>query len=158
MGTTLVLALIQDTQLCIAHVGDSRLYRVTRRYGLEQLTTDHEVGQRDIRRGIDPKIAYGRPDAYQLTQAIGPRPNTGVYPEIQSFTMTEDTLLLLCSDGMTDNDLLERSWESHLRPLLDFLNPLEAGLQQLVELANTENGHDNITVVGVRMKFQTKAT
>jgi protein phosphatase len=51
MGTTLVLVLIQDTQVVVAHVGDSRLYQLTRKQGLEQLTVDHEVGQREILRG-----------------------------------------------------------------------------------------------------------
>ena len=46
MGTTLVMALLHDTHLAIAHVGDSRIYRVTRNNGLEQLTQDHEVGQK----------------------------------------------------------------------------------------------------------------
>ncbi|MHC5673882.1 serine/threonine phosphatase, partial [Nostoc sp.] len=73
MGTTLVMLLIQDTQAVVAHVGDSRLYRLTRKRGLEQVTLDHEVGQREITRGVEASIAYARPDAYQLTQALGPR-------------------------------------------------------------------------------------
>ncbi len=40
--------------------------------GLQQVTVDHEVGQREIQRGVDPETAYLRPDAYQLTQALGP--------------------------------------------------------------------------------------
>jgi protein phosphatase len=152
MGTTLVLALLQDTQFRFAHVGDSRLYRLTHQHGLQQLTVDHEVGQRDISRGIAPRVAYARPDAYQLTQALGPRSNEVLRPEIQSLTINEDTFFLLCSDGLTDNDVLERHWETHLQPLLDDQNSLEEGLRALIELANTENGHDNITVIGIRAK------
>lgn len=152
MGTTLVLAMLQETQFRFAHVGDSRLYRFTQRHGLEQLTVDHEVGQRDISRGISPEIAYARPDAYQLTQALGPRPENALRPTVQSLLVTEDTVFLLCSDGMTDNALLERYWDSHVSPLLNVRNSFELGLRELVELANTENGHDNITVVGVRVK------
>ena len=73
MGTTLVMAVVVNHQVVVAHVGDSRLYRLTRQKGLQQITVDHEVGQREIQRGIDPDIAYSRPDAYQLTQALGPR-------------------------------------------------------------------------------------
>jgi protein phosphatase len=152
MGTTLVLAMLQDTQFRFAHVGDSRLYRLTHRHGLEQLTADHEVGQRDIDRGIAPEIAYARPDAYQLTQALGPRPNQSLRPEVQSLKLTEDSVFLLCSDGLTDNQLLERFEEEYLTPLLNFQTSLEEGLHRLIELANTENGHDNVTVVGVRAK------
>jgi protein phosphatase len=157
MGTTLVLTMLQDTQLRFAHVGDSRLYRFTYLRGLEQLTVDHEVGQRDISKGIAPKIAYARPDAYQLTQALGPRPEQTLQVEVQNLTLAEDSLFLLCSDGMTDNDLLERHWETHLRPLLNFRAPLDQGLQRLVELANTENGHDNITVVGIRAQVASQS-
>jgi protein phosphatase len=152
MGTTLVLAMIQDTQFRFAHVGDSRLYRLTHRHGLEQLTVDHEVGQRDIQRGIDPEVAYARPDAYQLTQALGPRSSNSLKPDVQSLTLHEDSVFLLCSDGLTDNQLLERFQSEYLTPLLDFQYSLEAGLNRLIELANTENGHDNVTVVGIRVK------
>ncbi|WP_404785469.1 serine/threonine phosphatase [Altericista sp. CCNU0014] len=152
MGTTLVLAMLQDTQFRFAHVGDSRLYRLTHRNGLEQLTVDHEVGQREIQRGVAPEIAYARPDAYQLTQALGPRPDHALRPDVRSLTLAEDCVFLLCSDGITDNQLLERFQEQYLMPLLDFKNPLEEGLRQLIELANTENGHDNATAIGIRAK------
>lgn len=150
MGTTLVAALIENTTVRYAHVGDSRLYRLTKRYGLEQVTLDHEVGQREIRRGVNPVLAYARPDAYQLTQALGPRKSDAIHPEVGSLTLTEDTVLLLCSDGITDNDLLELNYEDYLIPLLDAELDLEEGVERLIELANRFNGHDNITVVAVR--------
>ena len=153
MGTTLVLAMLQDTQLRFAHVGDSRLYRYTRRCGLEQLTVDHEVGQRAIRRGVTPEIAYALPSAYQLTQALGPRADQSVKPEVQTIPLHEDALFLLCSDGLTDNSVLERHYESYVSPMLDFRNSLEEGVSRLIELANAENGHDNITVVAIRAKL-----
>lgn len=152
MGTTLVLALLQDKQFRFVHVGDSRLYQFTYLDGLQQLTIDHEVGQRDIAKGVKPKVAYARPNAYQLTQALGPRPSDCLNLEVQDLTLNEDCLLLLCSDGMSDNHLLERYWETHLRPLLNFQIPLDEGLYNLVALANAENGHDNISVVGVRVR------
>ena len=154
MGTTLVMALLKDTQLAIAHVGDSRIYRITRKQGLERLTLDHEVGQREINRGVEPDIAYGRPDAYQLTQALGPRENTYVRPDIQFMEVTEDCLLLLCSDGLCDNDLLETNWQEYLRPLIASDSNLQEGLFKLVDFANEYNGHDNITAVLVRIKLK----
>ena len=60
MGTTLVLVLLYNTQIAIAHVGDSRLYSLSRKQGLSQMTFDHEVGQREILRGVEPEIAYAR--------------------------------------------------------------------------------------------------
>jgi protein phosphatase len=152
MGTTLVLAMLQDTQFRFTHVGDSRLYQLTHQHGLQQLTVDHEVGQRDINRGIAPDVAYARPEAYQLTQALGPRSSQALNVEVQSLTLTEDSVFLLCSDGLTDNQLLERFQATYLHPLLNFQISLEQGLHRLVELANMENGHDNITVIAIRAK------
>ena len=154
MGTTLVLVLVQDTEVAIAHVGDSRLYRLSRRSGLERLTVDHEVGQREIQRGIEPAIAYARPDAYQLTQALGPRDENFVNPDVRFVELTEDTVLLLCSDGLTDNDLLEIYCQTNLEPLLSFQNSLELGVKKLIDLANQHNGHDNITAIAIRVKVR----
>lgn len=154
MGTTLLLLLVRDTYAVIAHVGDSRLYRFSRRRGLEQLTVDHEVGQREIQRGVEPSIAYARPDAYQLTQALGPRDENFVNPDVQYLELNEDMLLLLCSDGLTDNNLLETHWRTHVEPLLSVQVNLEQGVSQLIELANQYNGHDNITAVVIRAKVR----
>jgi protein phosphatase len=158
MGTTLVMLLLQDTEVMIAHVGDSRLYRYTRKRGLEQITVDHEVGQREIQRGVSPEQAYARPDAYQLTQALGPRDEHFVKPDIQPLEINEDALFLLCSDGLTDNDLLETYCQSHVEPLLSSQANLEAGVTQLIELANKYNGHDNITAIVIRAKVRPNLT
>jgi protein phosphatase len=154
MGTTLVMALICDTELAIVNVGDSRLYRYTRKRGLEQLTVDHEVGQREIQRGVEPEIAYARPDAYQLTQALGPRDENFVKPDVHYWELNEDALLLLCSDGLSDNDLLENHCKTHLEPLLSSQANLEQGVNKLIELANQYNGHDNITAIAIRAKVR----
>ncbi len=154
MGTTLVLLLIQDTQAAVAHVGDSRLYRLTRKQELEQVTVDHEVGQREISRGVDKSVAYGRPDAYQLTQALGPRDENFIVPDVQFLEINEDTLFLLASDGLSDNDLLENHWRTHLEPLLNSGANLENGVRELIDLANNYNGHDNITAVVIKAKVR----
>ena len=154
MGTTLVMILIQNTEAVIAHVGDSRVYRLTRKRGLEQLTVDHEVGQREMQRGVEEAIAYARPDAYQLTQALGPRSEQFINPDVQFFELNEDTLFVLCSDGLSDNDLIEAHWQTHLAPLLSSRANLEQGMLQLIELANEHNGHDNITAVLIRVKVR----
>jgi protein phosphatase len=154
MGTTLVLALVANTHIAIAHVGDSRIYSVTRKRGLEQLTTDHEVGQREIQRGVEPEDAYARPDAYQLTQALGPRSSDFVQPDISFFDVNEDMLLLLCSDGLSDGSLLENQYQKYLTPLISSKANVEQGLIELIEFANEYNGHDNITGVLVRIKVR----
>ncbi|NDJ19098.1 serine/threonine phosphatase [Myxacorys almedinensis] len=154
MGTTMVMVLLQDTEMAIAHVGDSRLYRYTRKRGLEQLTLDHEVGQREILRGVEPEIAYGRPDAYQLTQALGPRDEHFVQPDVQYFEINEDAVIILASDGLTDNNLLEKHWQTHVDPLVSSHANLDQGVGKLIDLANQHNGHDNITAIAIRAKVR----
>ncbi len=154
MGTTLVMMLIENTKVGIVHVGDSRVYRLTRKRGLEQITTDHEVGQREIQQGVDPELAYSRPDAYQLTQALGPRSEQFLNPDVQFIDIAEDSIFLLCSDGLSDNDLLENHWQTHLAPLLSSRSSLDQGVANLIELANEHNGHDNITLILVRVKVR----
>ncbi len=156
MGTTLVLVLLQDNQVAVAHVGDSRLYRLNRKQGLEQVTLDHEVGQREILRGVEPAIAYARPDAYQLTQALGPRDQNYIHPDVKFLELNEDTLLILASDGLSDNNLVEHYWQTHLEPLLSSSSNLEQGVTALIDLANQYNGHDNITAVVIRAKVAPK--
>lgn len=154
MGTTLVMALVQDLRVALVHVGDSRIYSYGKRQGLQQLTIDHEVGQREINRGVEPAIAYARPDAYQLTQALGPRDQDYLRPGISYLEIAEDTLLILCSDGLSDNDLLERHEASHIAPLLSSRANLDQGVADLIQLANEKNGHDNITLILVRFKLR----
>ncbi len=153
MGTTLVLVLVQDQNIAVAHVGDSRCYGITSSLGLIQLTLDHEVGQQQILRGVEPEIAYGRPDSYQLTQAIGPRDRHYIAPEIRFFELQEDTLILLASDGLTDNQLLETHWLTNVAPLLSSNTHLQDGVDRLIDFANEYNGHDNITAIVVRAKM-----
>ncbi|MEG5060607.1 serine/threonine phosphatase [Microcoleus sp. A2-C5] len=150
MGTTLVVVLVQDTKFAVAHVGDSRLYRLRKGQTLEKITSDHEVGQREIKRGVDAETAYSRPDAYQLTQALGPRDGNFLKPDVQFLDLCEDTLLILASDGLTDNDLLETHWRNTLEPLFNPQANLDQGVAELIELANKRNGHDNITAIIIR--------
>ncbi len=154
MGTTLVMLLVKGTQAVAAHVGDSRLYRYTKRLGLQQITVDHEVGQREIKRGIEPAIAYARPDAYQLTQALGPCGDDALDPSFNYLNLTEDTLLLLCSDGLSDDRLLETHCSTHIEPILRGHKGIEEGVADLIELANEHNGHDNITALVVKLKVK----
>ncbi len=153
MGTTLVLVLVQDRNIAVAHVGDSRCYGITPTQGLIQLTLDHEVGQQQILRGVEPEIAYGRPDSYQLTQAIGPRDRNYIAPDIRFFELQENTLIVLASDGLTDNQLLENYWLTNVAPLLSPNANLQDGVDRLIDFANEYNGHDNITALVVRAKL-----
>lgn len=155
MGTTLVVLGIHDLDVVIAHVGDSRIYKVTNSPNLEsipepkltQITRDHEVLNQLLDLGVEPEVAQSRPDAHQLTQALGPNPSDRLEPSIEFFTLTEPTLFLLCSDGLCDNDAIDDNWRSHLLPILNKEVDLQTGLDRLIELGNNVNGHDNLTAV-----------
>jgi serine/threonine protein phosphatase PrpC len=149
MGTTLVMVAIHNTDVAIAHVGDSRIYRITAQK-LEQITRDHEVANRLIDQGMSVVAARARADAHQLTQALGPFDNRQIAPTINYFQVTEPTLFLLCSDGLCDDNLVEENWQTHLLPLLEPDVNLRSGVQDLVYLANYLNGHDNITAIAVQ--------
>lgn len=154
MGTTLVMALVQNTKVAIASVGDSRLYSIGLKSGLTQLTPDDRVAQREIKRGVDPEIAYALPNARQLTQALGPRDNNFVQPYIDFLELKEDCLLLLCSDGLYDNGIVRLRWQTYLKPLLNPQTNLDLGLKKLIDLAAVENGHDNITAILVHLQLR----
>ncbi len=155
MGTTLVVLGIHDLDVVIAHVGDSRIYKVTNSPNLEsipepklaQITRDHEVLNQLLDLGVEPEVAQSRADAHQLTQALGPNPSDRLEPAIAFFALTEPTLFLLCSDGLGDNDAIEDNWRSHLLPILNKEIDLQTGLDRLIELGNNVNGHDNLTAI-----------
>lgn len=163
MGTTLVMMAIHDLEVAIAHVGDSRIYKVTNNpkpqignledvsgYNtprLEQITRDHEVLNQLIDLGVDLQTAIARPDAHQLTQALGPSPSNLLAPTIEFFSLSEPTLFLLCSDGLCDNDAIEENWQTHLLPILNKEVDIQTGLENLIELGNNVNGHDNLTAI-----------
>lgn len=154
MGTTVVMALVQDTRVAIAHVGDSRAYQINRYGEILQLTVDHEVGQREIARGVPREKAYSLSNAYQLTQALGPRKNSQVKPDIQYLEFDGDSLLLLCTDGLSDGNLIEEYGTLYLTPLLKSKANLSKGLLELMHFANEQHGHDNLTGVLVKIKLR----
>ncbi|AFY60763.1 protein phosphatase 2C domain-containing protein [Synechococcus sp. PCC 6312] len=157
MGTTLVAALAQQAQLYLAHVGDSRAYWITR-YGCYQVTLDDDVASREVRLGLSPyRVALNHPYAGSLIQALGVAPSAHLRPTISPLIVDEDSLLLLCSDGLSDLDRVEQYWPTLLLPLLTDANSptdLRQACQALVELANSRNGHDNVTVALIRFRVQ----
>ncbi|MBW4549103.1 MAG: protein phosphatase 2C domain-containing protein [Symplocastrum torsivum CPER-KK1] len=159
MATTLILALqlpqvvkMADGQgnaheLYIASVGDSRAYWITPRY-CQQLTVDDDVATREAKMGRSLyRAALKRPDAGALTQAVGTRDAELLRPTVRRFILEEDGLLLLCSDGLSDNDLVEKFSMDYPRDVFSGKLSLEAAVQALIDLANQKNGHDNTSVV-----------
>jgi len=164
MGTTLVMAIQlpqkvqtdtgfkQAHELYLVHVGDSRAYWLTPNY-CHQLTVDDDVATREVRLGRSVyQEALERPDGGALTQALGTRNADALQPTVQRFLIEENGLLLLCSDGLSDNDRVEQSWKHITQAVFNEKMSLENAVQSWVSIANTQNGHDNTSVV--LMRFQ----
>jgi len=147
MGTTLTMTLLRDYEVFLANVGDSRIYWVTR-YGCYQVTTDDDVASREVRLGYSlyPQ-ALKQPAAGALVQALGINSSGLLHPTIQRFPLDEDSVFLLCSDGLSDNNLVDQYWQLELLPVLTGEVDLPTATQRLIDLANQKNGHDNVTVV-----------
>ena len=152
MGTTLVMAVGHQHEIYIAHVGDSRAYWVTRT-GCHQITLDDDVAAREVRLGYAVyREALQQPSAGSLVQAIGM--SASVHPTVQRFVLDEDCVFLLCSDGLSDYDLVDRCWQTEILPVLDGSTDVATATQHLVELGNNLNGHDNITVALVHCQVK----
>jgi protein phosphatase len=146
MGTTLVVALLCDNHISVAHIGDSRLYRM-RGGQLEQLTRDHSLLQEQIDSGmITKEMARRSQNKNLVTRAVGIEPD--VEADVNNFEAAEGDMFLLCSDGL--NDMVEDE-DIHLT-----LSTLSANLplaaSQLVQMANDNGGRDNISVILIRVK------
>ena len=145
MGTTLVACIFYDNFLTVAHVGDSRLYRM-RNEALEQLTRDHSLLQEQIDSGLITKEdARQSHNKNLVTRAVGIDPE--VEAEIHTYDVVEGDIYLLCSDGL--NDMIED--EEIQMTIIALRTNLELTAQQLVQAANDAGGRDNISVMLVKV-------
>ncbi|NEO94562.1 MAG: SpoIIE family protein phosphatase [Moorea sp. SIO3G5] len=146
MGTTLVMARTHAHEIYITHVGDSRIYWVSR-HGCHQVTLDDDLASREVRLGYTLyRHALQQPTSGALVQALGMGSSTTLHPTVQRLVLDEDCVFLLCSDGLSDNDRVEQYWQTEILPILDGQIDLKKAAERIIELANTKNGHDNVTV------------
>ncbi len=143
MGSTVVMALLNDDHALIAHLGDSRAC-LLRNGQLRQLTRDHSIVQLLVNHGeITESEATHHPARNQLTHFVGME---AALPDVCCCEIQPDDLLLLCSDGITGQvgvaDLLK-----HTEPRI----PPDEICRRLVHAANAAGGQDNETVVTIRV-------
>jgi serine/threonine protein phosphatase PrpC len=145
MGTTVVAGLFYDNRLAVAHVGDSRMYRL-RGEIFESITRDHSLLQEQIDRGmLSQKDARLSKNKNLITRAVGVDP--AVEAEIQVHAVQVGDIYLLCSDGL--NDMVE---EDDIRATLQMLRAnLQLMARQLIEMANDNGGRDNVSVILVKI-------
>jgi PPM family protein phosphatase len=134
MGTTLCCLLLLDHTAILGHVGDSRIYRY--RKGLSLLTTDHSLEQE--------MPGKGRSVRHILTRALGISP--AIEPELFEAPYQKGDIYLLCSDGLHDS-LSDKQIESIFRRS----SSLKEIAVELIESAKKGGGHDNITLLLVRV-------
>lgn len=146
MGTTIVMALPMSHEMYITHVGDSRAYWITR-HNCHQVTLDDDVASREVRLGYALyREALQHSGSGSLIQALGMSKSSSLHPTSQRFIIDEDAVFLLTSDGLSDYDRVEECWESEILPILSDQKTIENVGQRLIEIANTKNGHDNVTI------------
>lgn len=164
MGTTLVMALHlrqristpsgwgQTQELYVIHVGDSRAYWITPHY-CHQLTVDDDIASREVMAGRSfyPQ-AQARPGGGALTQAIGTRDANFLQPHIQRLVLDEEGVVLLCSDGLSDNQRVEAAWGNYIGLIVKNIISIPDAVASWLELATQQNGHDNASVVLLHCK------
>lgn len=148
MGTTLTVAVAAPSgeHVVVAHVGDSRAYRL-RDGTLHRITTDHTWVQEQIGRGLlTPEQARSHPSASVITRALGVG-GTPLQVDLHREPLRRGDVFLLCSDGLTT--VLD---DDEILAILTADTTWDTAAERLVEAANSRGGPDNITVVVARAK------
>jgi serine/threonine protein phosphatase PrpC len=144
MGCTTTASFVSGGRLTVAHVGDSRLYRL-RGGELEQLTDDHSLVGGLVRLGqLTPEEAENHPQRSVILRAVGVEATVEV--DILQHELQPGDVYLACSDGLTGmvRDVV-------IAETLGMFSSLGEAAEMLIELANAAGGRDNITVVLFRI-------
>jgi len=143
MGTTLVVGVFLDKRLILAHVGDSRCYRL-RGGALAQLTKDHSMLQEQVDAGVlTPEQAAYAPGKNLLTRALGVEEVVRV--DMHEHQVEPGDLYLMCSDGLTD-----MMTDTEIALVLAKHTQLSLMATELVDQCNLNGGRDNISVMLVQ--------
>lgn len=141
MGTTLVAAIFTSNQLVVGHIGDSRLYRL-RGDILLQITEDHSFVQEQINAGlISLEQAEKSTKKNLVTRALGV--DEVVELELQTFDVQVGDVYLMCSDGLSD--MVTDATIAQI--LMQTNNNMTLAADKLIDTANCNGGHDNISVI-----------
>jgi protein phosphatase len=141
MGTTIVACIFADNKVSIAHVGDSRAYRLRANH-FEQLTMDHSLLQELVDRGFYSQAEAARAtNKNYVTRALGVEPTVDV--EIHEHPVAKGDFYILCSDGLSD---MVEDEDIHLT-ISTFSANLETVAKQLIQLSNDNGGRDNVSLI-----------
>ncbi len=144
MATTMVVACIRGKDVFLANVGDRRAYLYESGV-LSQLSEDHTYVNALLKAGvISEKEAENHMDKNMITKAVGAE--FEVKPDFFHITLTAEACILLCTDGLYG----EVSDKDMARVFDEGLNMTQT-CEELVEMANKNGGHDNITVICIKL-------
>jgi serine/threonine protein phosphatase PrpC len=145
MGTTLTAVYVDDADIAVAHVGDSRAY-LYRDGELARLTQDHTLVEELVRRGkLTEEQAAEHPQRSIITRALGIDPDVDV--DTWTYPGRAGDVVLLCSDGLTS--MIN---EQQVAAILSDESDLDRAAERLIAAANDAGGRDNITVVLFRLE------
>ncbi len=146
MGTTVVMSQVAGDTLYIAHVGDSRCYRI-RAGTAEQMTRDHSLLEdyKDARPDMSEEEQKKFPHKNVITRALGMRDSVQV--DVISKEIQDGDVFLLCSDGLSGMVDDKKMGET-----VGKASDLEQGVAALIATANQAGGNDNITVLALECK------
>ena len=144
MGTTLTAAMVQDDEVALGHVGDSRAY-VLRDGKLKRLTKDHSLVEELRRQGrLTDEEAEEHPQRSIITRALGPEPEVNV--DTMTVPAKAGDIFLICSDGLTT-----MVSDEEIEQILTTARSLRSAVGKLIDSANSGGGRDNITAVAFRL-------
>ena len=139
MGTTVVAATIHGDEMCVANVGDSRLYVINQE--IKQITEDHSLVEEMVRMGgIRREQARSHPKKNIITRAIGAEDELEI--DFFQVKLKKGDFVLMCSDGLTN--MIE---DEEIRMILQGQRDIVEKAEALVATANNNGGKDNIAVI-----------
>ncbi len=145
MATTLVACVLRFDRVVVGHAGDSRCYLI-RKGRAQPLTRDHTLAGEHLRMGIlSGREAASAETKHLLTRSLGS--NLGIHADVSEHLLAPGDMLMLCSDGL-HGAVDAEDFARILTPTRD----LELGVRDLINMANENGGHDNISLVAIRVR------
>ncbi|BAQ65084.1 serine/threonine protein phosphatase [Geminocystis sp. NIES-3709] len=156
MGTTVVTTMAIAHEVYFAYVGDSRIYWITGD-SCHQVTVDDDLATREVRLGYGfYRQLISNPQTGALLQALGMESSRRLKVHIRRFVLDEDSVFLLCSDGLSDFERVEQYWKSEVLPIISEGVNVEEAAQQILKIGLQKNGHDNITIGLLQCQIEEK--
>lgn len=156
MGTTVVMAMAIAHEAYFAYVGDSRIYWITQD-SCHQVTVDDDLATREVRLGYGfYRQLINNPQTGALLQALGMGASRKLKVHIRRFVLDEDSVFLLCSDGLSDFERVEQYWKSEVLPIIKKEIDVEKAAKKILNIGLQTNGHDNITIALLQCSIEPK--